>query len=281
MAIVNLLDKLILVKWSDHPSVPFLLLGIFNLFPAFAILAIHGVPVIETRLYWLLLASGAALCCFAFFYFRAADIEEISRVVPLLYIGPVFVSIQATLFLGEVFAWNKYLGVLFIAGGAALVSLRLPFKLKLGAAFWFMLLAAFFLSISLVLSKYLLDFLDYWTVFALSRIAMSIAMIPAFIKYFPDLAASVKRYGGRLIWAMAIDENLALAAGFFLIVAASSGYITFVNALASVQPFFVLLFAVVLSRIYPDLIREEVSRSTVILKLVAIGLMFLGVILIT
>lgn len=281
LAVVNLLDKLILVKWSDHPIVPLLLLGVFNLFPAFAILAFRGLPGVDTYHVVIALAAGTALCSFAFFYFKAANIEEISRVVPLLYIGPLFVSIEASIFLGKVFAWNKYLGIFLIAGGAMLVSLRLPFRLEIGRAFWMMLLAAFSMSINLILVKYLLNFIDYWSVFALTRTAMSLAMIPLFFKYSSELFASIKKYRGKLIWTMAIDENLALAASLFLIIAASSGYITLVHALASVQPFFVLLFTVVLSRFYPDILREQVNRSVVILKLVAIGLMFAGVTLIT
>jgi hypothetical protein len=56
--------------------------------------------------------------------------------------------------------------------------------------------------------------------------------------------------------------------------------VTLVNALASVQPFFVLAFAVALSIFYPKILKEEIGRSAVALKLIAIAMMFAGVILI-
>jgi drug/metabolite transporter (DMT)-like permease len=57
--------------------------------------------------------------------------------------------------------------------------------------------------------------------------------------------------------------------------------VTLVAALSSVQPFFVLLIAVVLSVFYPKILKEEIGKSAVLLKAVAILVMFAGAVLIT
>lgn len=144
-----------------------------------------------------------------------------------------------------------------------------------------MLLSAAFLSIHLVIIKRLLDFTDYWSVFSLSRLAMALASVPLFFRYFPDLRESINDHGPKLVWVMVGDQHIALAGSLFLTIAAASGPITLVNALSSIQPFFVLFFSLALSRFRPHLLKEETSRSVVLLKVSAVSLLFLGLVLIT
>jgi drug/metabolite transporter (DMT)-like permease len=72
-----------------------------------------------------------------------------------------------------------------------------------------------------------------------------------------------------------------LAATLCSVAAVSLGPVTLVTALSSLQPFFVLVFALLLSRFLPGVLKEETGRSTVFLKLASIALMFAGAVLIT
>jgi drug/metabolite transporter (DMT)-like permease len=281
MAVVNILDKLVLDRWSRHPMVPVLLLGVFNLVPALALLLIRGWPPLSPEQTLLVLAAGMALLLMTLFYFSAAAREEISRVVPLMFFSPLFVAAMALLFLGEAFAPRQYFGVAALISGAVLVSSRLPLKLRSGRAFRLMLLAALSLAAYLVLLKYLLSSLDYWDAFGLTRLASSILMLPLFFLYFSELRNSLREYGIRVVGIMALDQNIALAANLLVAIAAAAGPITLVNALISTQPFFVLVFALILSRFVPQLYREETRRGTVFQKLAALALMFTGVLLIS
>lgn len=281
MAVVALIDKFVLVRWTRNPMVPVILLGIISLFPALVILAITGLPDLSISQYLLVFAAGTALFFMVFLYFLAVQLEEISRVVPLLYIAPLFVAVLAVIFLGETFPLRKYGGVLAIMGGAVLISLRLPLRLRLGKAFWLMILSAFSISIQLVITKYLLRHADYWEVFALTRSSMFVPMIPVLLAHFPDLRSTVREHGWKVVWVMVIDQHIALAASLFITIAAATGYITLVNALSSVQPFFVLLFTVLISLFFPQILKEETGRAVIGLKVLAIGLMFLGVLLVT
>jgi len=80
---------------------------------------------------------------------------------------------------------------------------------------------------------------------------------------------------------MSTNESLNLLGVLFITIATSIGYVTLVNALSSIQPFFVLLFTVLLSIFYPSILKEELSKSIIFLKILAIVLMFSGAILIT
>lgn len=80
---------------------------------------------------------------------------------------------------------------------------------------------------------------------------------------------------------MSANETVNLFGVLFITIAVSAGYVTLVSALSSIQPFFILLFTVILSIFYPHILKEEVGRSVIFQKFLAIILMFIGVILIT
>jgi drug/metabolite transporter (DMT)-like permease len=280
IAVVNILDKLVLDKWARHPIVPVLLLGVFNLFPALILLLARGWPAMSLKQGFLILSAGGALLLMTLFYFSAAAREEISRVVPLISFSPLFVAILAWILLGERFAPRQYAGVAALIAGAVLVSSRHPLHLRLGRAFWLMLLASLSLSVYFVMMKYLLRSFDYWSVFSLTRLGSTLLMLPLFFVYFPELRDTVRECGSKVVGVMALDQAIALAANLFVTIAAAAGPITLVNALISTQPFFVLLVALILSRFVPQLFREETRRATIVQKLAALALIFAGVMLI-
>jgi len=280
-ACVNILDKYVLDKYAKNPIVPILLLGIFNLLPCGVILAVRGIPQLSPHNTLLIVAGGVAIFYMAYFYFKAAALEEISRIVPLLFLSPMFTAGLAFVFLGETFTYIKYLGVAAVILGALLVSSRFPLQVRVSRPLWLMLLSALSISFHYVLVKYLLGHADYWSVFALTRLVMSAATIPLFFRHFTDLKSTLKVHGWSVLGVMALDQYIALGAILLLFVAASGGPISLVMALASIQPFFVLLFTILLSLFWPQMMREEVARSTILQKVAAIALMFVGILLIT
>jgi hypothetical protein len=73
---------------------------------------------------------------------------------------------------------------------------------------------------------------------------------------------------------------LAVVALFIFTIAVSLGPVTLVNSLGALQPLFVLAIAVVFSNFFPHILKEEVDRHTIALKLVAIALMIIGTVLV-
>jgi hypothetical protein len=63
--------------------------------------------------------------------------------------------------------------------------------------------------------------------------------------------------------------------------AVRNGPVALVNALLSVRPAFVFLFALILSHFFPSVINERVNRNTILLKLIAIVLMTGGIVIIS
>ncbi len=276
MAAVNILDKFVLTRANRGSVAPLLILVAMGLAPIPAIALVNGVPPLGARP--ILLAAGAALAYVlaTLFYFAAARREEISRVVPLSYLSPLFVSLPAALFLGEVFPPAKYAGVALLVAGALAVSARDKISFRPSGALSLMILSALFMAGYFALTKRLLAETDFWTAFGLSRLGMFVVMLPLYPFHRQAIGEIVRLGRGRLLGIMALSEVLALAALLFGTIAMSRGPVTLVAALTSVQPFFVLAYALVLTRYFPAVLSEETGPRVLGKKLAAIALMILG-----
>jgi drug/metabolite transporter (DMT)-like permease len=281
MAMVNMMDKFVLSRWRLKPIVLLLILGLTGLVPAPVILIARGFSPLSWKIVLITGAAGLFYVLMSALYFLAAKSEEISRVVPLFYLSPLFVSVLAWAFLGERLGAGEYAGILFLMAGAILINSRPGVLFRPGKAFRLMILAAFVLALYMTAVKQALKGSDFWTAFALVRLWTFILLIPWLIRRRSDLKSAVRDHGPKVIGIMSANEIFALAATLCSVAAVSLGPVTLVTALSSLQPFFVLVFALLLSRFLPGVLKEETGRSTVLLKLASIALMFAGAVLIT
>ncbi|MBA3064397.1 EamA family transporter, partial [Candidatus Woesearchaeota archaeon] len=265
-AIVNTVDKYIFTKWIRKPVIPLMILGIIGLIASFFVYLFHGFSYLSYFNIVLAFVTGILYILSMLFYFKAVKIEEISRVVPLFYLTSLFVSILAAVFLGEIFTPVKYLGIFLLIIGAILVSSKNFIKFGFGKAFWLMIAASLVLSVNVIITKYLLDFADFLTIFSYIRIGAFFALIPIFCFSFKDLISTVREHGKKVIIVISLNEILNLVGVLLITIAMTKGYVTLVNALSSVQPLFVLLFAVILSVFYPKILKEEIDKKTVLIK---------------
>jgi len=281
-AVVNMIDKYILTRWVRNPIVPVLILGIVGLIASIFIYLFRGFSNLSYFNIFLSFVAGILYILMCIFYFKAVKIEEISRVVPLFYLTPLFVLVLAAIFLGEIFTPIKYAGIFLLIIGAILISSKNLTKVSLGKAFWFMMLSSLVLSLHYIITKHLLNFADFWTVFSYTRIGTIFVLIPIFYFNFSDLVSTVKEHGKKVVAVISLNESLNLVGVLLITIAAAIGYITLVNTLSnSIQPLFVLFSAVILSIFYPRILKEEIGKSTILQKLIAIALMFTGAVLIT
>lgn len=278
-AIKGILDKFMLANYIKKPIVPVLVLGIFDLAAIALIFLINGFDHLSWQNLALAFVGGLASLMIIVLYFKAVRIEEISRVIALIYLTPLFVTILAAVFLGERFTLGKYAGILLLITGAVLISYKFG-KITFGKAFWYMLLASVSFGIYAVITKYLLGFADFWSVFSYTRLSMILCMLPIFFLRYKDLLEAARERGKMAVLSASSSEALNLTALLLFTAAASAGFITLVEALTAIEPFFVLVFAVILSIFYPKIIKEETGKKIVAIKLLAIILIFSGTVLV-
>lgn len=279
-AALNMVDKYVMTKWVDEPFVPVIIMGWVGLITGIAIFLTRGFSALSPNLTILALFSGVIYSIVVYLYFKAVSMEEISRIVPLFFLSPLFVLIIAGIFIGEIFGAKEYLGIILLVAGAVAVSAKNIRKMRFGTAFWLVILATIIMAVQNTMVKYLLDFADYWTVFSWTRIGSAIALIPFYFTHFRDLRKTVQKHGKKSLAVITLNESMNLVAVLLVTIAASIGYVTLVNAISSVQAFFVLLFVVILSIFYPKILKEEIGRGTLARKVFAVVIMFIGAILV-
>ncbi|MCX6707796.1 MAG: DMT family transporter [Candidatus Woesearchaeota archaeon] len=272
----NIIDKYIYTKLLRNPVVSVIIMGLIGLILSIIICIVRGFSELSYTNIFIAFICSAVYTLAVFLYFKAVRIEEISTIVPLFYVTPLFVLILAAIFLGEVFTPLKYLGIFLLVAGAMLISAKGSFRLSFGKAFWLVMASSLAISVNSVVTKYLLGFADFWTVYAYMRIGVFVCIIPFCFMNFEDIKHAVKKHKAKAISWISISELLNLAAIFLSTIAVSIGYVTLVGALTSIQPFFVLAITVLMSIYVPKILKEEIGKSAIALKLAAIMIMFAG-----
>ncbi|MFA5829360.1 MAG: EamA family transporter [Candidatus Gracilibacteria bacterium] len=272
-------DKFVLANFKCKPVLMLLVSAMVGLVFGLGAFAWNGFVLITGGQLLLAFISSLSFVGMLYFYFKAMELEDVSKVVPLFYINPLFILLLAGIFLNESLTIQNYLGVFLLVIGAIFLSFKksLAFKSRLG--FLFTILSALCIAINQVILKYLLNFLDYWTVFAYIRISSFVIIIPILIYNFADL----KRLFLQKLPAaglVVLNESFSFLAYLILTFASGFGAISLINALMATQPFFVLLFTLFLSLIYPRVIDEKIKASTFALKFAGVMVMLAGVSLI-
>jgi transporter family protein len=210
-------------------------------------------------------------------YFKALLAEEVSRVIPMFFLTPVIVLVIATTFLGEILELREYLGISMLVCGAILISFRKGLRPKISKALWIMLMAGFFFAISEVYTKYLLQFTNYWNIFALTRMGTLFGAVFLLLIFRATLIEEWKRVKKKSsVYLVGLSESLNLLGIFFFTVALSLGKVSLVSALHGTQPFFTLFFAILLSIFAPRILKEEYGVRTLLVKIVSIFLITCG-----
>jgi len=139
-AFANLIDKFLVDKRVKNC---FSLCIIFS-FTAFlaGLIAMWFFPFygMTLNVIFLGLLSGVLLSFALFSYFYTLSFEDVSRIVSIAYVTPVFVLIFAVVFLGEHLPTYKIWAILAAATGAILMGVEWSnFRFRRG--FWFILLS--------------------------------------------------------------------------------------------------------------------------------------------
>ncbi len=276
LATVSIIDKHILTRYIREPMIPVIIMGLIGLLSAIAIYIYYGFSSMSYLNITLSFIAGIFYIITTVVYFKVLNVDEVSRVVPLFFISPLFVLILAIIFLGETLTIENYIGIILLVAGAVLISSKKTFRIKLDKSFWMMMVAVLFVALGTLLTDYLLNFADYWTIFSYGKIGSFIAIIPLFYLYYDKFHKTIKRGGKRVVSLLVANEGLAILSLLLSTMALSVGLASLVSAAMSVDPFFILMYAIVLSIFFPKIIKEEISKSIIAHKLLAIIMIFIG-----
>lgn len=274
----NFVDKYILGRYTKN-IFDFVFFSTITSWLFFVgILCFVGVP--ELNWYSLMpIGTGIMLVYSYGFYGKALEKGDTSSLVILFKLVPVVTVILAFVFLGQKLSQNEVLGFVIVLFGATVVSFQ---KGRGGfiKGFGMIIIAIIIWSVMTLFIDYGLTKMSFWDYLLLDNLGSALAGIPMFIvpsvrrKVLEGIkSASIKKYiwysGNNILdffGQMSIKKALALAP--------SAGLVTVVM---QIQSFYAILIGVLLTFLMPNIIKEEISASTLVKKFTGAAIMFLGV----
>jgi drug/metabolite transporter (DMT)-like permease len=244
----------------------------------------RGVFALPLRDILVLTASGVLYMGAMLFYLRAIQSEEASVVAPLFQASTLFTFLFAYLFLGEVLTWIEIGGAGLVIGGAAFLSIDLShparrFKASLIAT---MLGCTLVLALSSVIFKFFAvrdEFwiTTFWTYAGEALFGLGLVAVPRYRRQFAQL---FRTSPGAVMAINGANELINLGGGIGVRFAYLFAPVTLVSAVSSTTTLFVFGFGVLLTRFFPKLGRENLSRRNLVQKLLGAVLIAVGVVLI-
>jgi len=258
-------------------------MGLIDVIFAVIVCLVNPVSFVFPYVLFAMLVGLMPLLAF-WFYSKALMVEEISRITPLFQFIPIFVVLLSVIFLNEILSVQRYFGIAIILIAAVVISYRNSKSGKsLSSALKFMIPFGLVLSVHAILEKFLLSYIDYWSLFFWNILGAfcGILFLLTFSKPRKEFTETVPAVGKRTFFVVLVGEGVYFLGTICWLIAASMGYVSLVSAFAGLQHFFVFVYVLLSSLFVPKLLKEEISRGVIALKVSAIALMFAGTWLIT
>jgi drug/metabolite transporter (DMT)-like permease len=212
------------------------------------------------------------------FYSKALIMEEVTRIITLFQLIPVFVVFLSVIFLNEVLGIQKYFGIFLIVVASMLVSYKKSGSKPFSGALKFMMPFGVIIAAYTISDKILLGYLDYWSLFFWNVLGTfcGVMLLLSIPKLRKETAKTVVAAGKRAVFTTFIGEGLYVIGTICSLVALSLIDASLASSLFGLQPFYVFFYTVFLTIFLPSILKEEMNKSIVSLKISAIALMFIG-----
>jgi uncharacterized membrane protein len=285
-SITNHIDKHLLSKYIRGNAVGALmifssLIGLFLL--PFILIIQPNVLNISSFNAFLIIINGIIYILAILPYFYALEKDEASIVIPLFQVIPVFGYFLALIFLGESLTLQQILASLLVVLGAIIISIEpknLKFKFQV---FWLMILSSFLIALNGLIFKLVGIQEDFWTTSFWEYVGFVLILV-IFILFFKSyrnqFLSMFRKNPISTLSLNGLNEIFNIVAKMIINFATLLAPLALVWTVNNLQPFFVLLIGVLLTKFFPNFNQEKIDKKTIIQKIFAIILMFTGILLI-
>jgi uncharacterized membrane protein len=279
VSVANITDKYILEKHIRDANIIVFFSGIIALLTGILIICFRGLSVFPLNQTLLILLAGILLVLYLLPYFKALDLDDASKIVPLFQAIPVFTLLLSAVFLGENLSLRQFAGFgIILACGWYLSKSDQGRALEVKPYFWLMMVSSFLCAASSVLFKSVVQLQDLWDSIAYESIGMGIGVVlvsfwPGYLRKFIRLAKTTSRTG---YTALSISEIFYILFRITGNIAYSLGPVALVNVFGGFQPLFILLYGYLLTRFFPKIIKEDVSGGIIRAKALSLIGIFIG-----
>ncbi|MGB2762217.1 MAG: hypothetical protein WBC21_01600 [Minisyncoccales bacterium] len=295
LAVCALIDKYLLTGSIPHPRVYAFYVGILGVF-VLLLVPFIDFYIPETNQILLSFFTGAVFVLALFWLYKSLHLFEASRVMPIIGgLSPIFVVLLIYIFSSgqEILSPSKIIAFIFLVLGSILITFRkemsITFKVLKYSVF-----TAFLFSLVIVLTKYVYLSQTFWNGYIWIKIGGVFAAF-AFLLISPELKKKIFKPRSSMISFFSTLGFKIKTTGIFLfnkgigalanilqnwaIALAPLGYVAIVNALQGIQYVFLLIIAVLICFKFPKILKEEISKTIIFQKTVAILLIGVGLII--
>lgn len=274
----NFIDKYILGKHTKGIFDFVFFSTITSWFLAAIIYFFVGMPALSAYLF-IPIATGMILIYSYGFYGRALEQGDTSSLVVLFKLVPVVTVVLAFVALGQTLSANELIGFVIVLAGATIVSFEKSKGIFI-KGFGMILIAILMWSVMTLLVDYGLTKMSFWDFFMFDNLGSALAGLTMFI--IPSVRRQVVE-GIRtartakyiwFTWNNVLDFFGQMSIKKALAIAPSAGLVTVVM---QVQSFYAILIGIVLTLLIPNVIKEDISASTLIKKSIGAAIMFFGI----
>jgi drug/metabolite transporter (DMT)-like permease len=280
-AVNAVIDKFLLGKSIPSPVTYTFYVGLLSIF--ILMFAPFGLVWPGISQFLIALAVGFVFLFSLYAFYTALKKNDASHVVPIIGgVSPIVISILSYIFLGERLGQSQLIAFFFLVLGSILISIKLNDSGKYSIkGLEIAVLAAVLTGIFYVLAKFVFlhqPFLSgfIWTRMGSLLAALLLLIFPKNRKIIFAHSQNLKlKTGGLFVF------NKALAGGAFILLnyAVFLGSATLVNAIQGTQFVFLLILAVILSKNYPRVLKEKLTRTILIQKISAIIIIGTGLLM--
>ncbi|MEM3000029.1 MAG: EamA family transporter [Candidatus Bathyarchaeia archaeon] len=211
-------------------------------------------------------------------YSKALIKEEVSRIVTLFQLIPVFVVLLSVLFLNEILGAQRYMGIALIVLASVLVSYKKASKTPFSGVLKFIVPFGIIIAAYTVVDKTLVGYLNFWSVFFWNVLGTFTAALSLLILPKPrgEIFETISEVGKKTVFTTFIGESLYVIGTICSLIALSLADASLASSLFGLQPFYVFFYTIILSILSPRILKEEINKKTLLMKISAITLMFTG-----
>lgn len=289
-AISNHTDKYLIEKYFKGGEV-----GAFIIFSAvFSIIIVPFIYFFKPEVLFIglssaliLLLNGCLIVGSLICYFYAMREEEASVVIPFYQTIPIFGYILGYFILGETLSWSQIVASLVIILGASILAFEIEeeggYRFKKRVVF-LMLAASLLYALNGVIFKLFALDLGFWTSIFWEqngKVLLGILILTFIESYRKQVVEVFRLNKASILFFNILNEGATLSADLICAFAYLLAPITLVMAVNSAQPFFVLVIGIILTLLFPKTFKESLAKKHLVQKIVAIGLIIMGGVLLS
>ncbi len=283
-ALVFIVDKFLLSKTVLQPRAYAFYVGLLGIF---ALLLIpFGFTLLPAGQIAASLIAGVLFVLAILFFYKLIQIGEVSRITPIVGGAvPVFTLILTYSFLGERLTNSQLVAFfLLVLGGVIMLWPRkdrinsLTGQASLTKKLTLAVMAALFFAGSFVLTKFIFTEQPFINGFIWVRLG---GFLGAWLLFFwpgsrQVIFKTTETIKIKSVGLLISNKTLSALAFILLNYAIFLGSVTLVNSLQGIQYAFLLIVALFLSKKFPQILKEQISRGMILQKIMAISFIVLG-----